>query len=124
MTKNRPVNLQLTTIRFPITAIVSILHRGSGVILFLLIPVLLWTLDRSLESQASFNHISELLANPLLKIVIWSLLAALAYHLVAGIRHLFMDWGFGESREGAIRSAYFILVIAVVLIILAGVWVW
>ena len=124
MDKKKPVNLQLTTIRFPITAIVSILHRASGVILFLLIPLMLCLLSASLESEASFNQISVVMSNPFTKLLVWGLLAALAYHVVAGVRHLLMDWGFGETREGGIQSAYAILVIAVVLIILAGIWVW
>lgn len=124
MDKKKPVNLQLTTIRFPITAIVSILHRASGVLLFLLIPVLLCMLDSSLASEASFTHLAECFNYPIAKISLWILLAAFAYHIVAGFRHLFMDMGIGESREGGIRSAYLILVISAVLIILAGIWVW
>lgn len=124
MNQKKPVNLDLTTIRFPITAIVSILHRASGFLIFLLIPLLLWMLDISLASETSFNHLAEILANPLLKFSLWVLVAALAYHLVAGVRHLLMDIGLGESRKSGIRGAYLVLLISAVLIIFGGLWVW
>jgi succinate dehydrogenase / fumarate reductase, cytochrome b subunit len=57
-------------------------------------------------------------------LIIWSVLAALAYHTVAGIRHVFMDCGIGESLKGGQRGAILVLVLAAVLIVLAGVWLW
>lgn len=124
MNDKRPVNLDLTTIRFPITAIVSITHRISGVILYAGIAVLLWMLQASLQSEASFNELKEVLSNPLIGFIVWGTLAALAYHLVMGVRHMIMDLGYGESLEGGRRGAQLAIVCAVILIILAGVWVW
>ncbi|MCP8467138.1 succinate dehydrogenase, cytochrome b556 subunit [Pseudomonas sp. ZM23] len=120
----RPVNLDLRTIQLPITAYTSILHRISGVILFVGIAVLLFALDRSLASEESFEQVKACLANPLVKLVIWGLLSALLYHLVAGIRHLIMDAGIGETLEGGKRGSKIVIAVAVVLIVLAGVWVW
>jgi succinate dehydrogenase / fumarate reductase cytochrome b subunit len=120
----RPVNLDLTTIRFPITAIVSITHRVSGIILYGAIAVLLWMLQASLASEQSFNELKKLLSSPLARIIVWGTVAALAYHLVMGVRHMIMDLGFGESLEGGRRGAQIAVVIAVILIVLAGVWVW
>jgi succinate dehydrogenase / fumarate reductase cytochrome b subunit len=120
----RPVNLDLTTIRFPITAIVSITHRISGVILYAGIAVLLWMLQASLQSEASFNQLKEVLSNPLVEFIVWATLAALAYHLVMGVRHMIMDLGYGESLQGGRRGAQVAIVCAVILIILAGVWIW
>lgn len=91
MNSQRPVNLDLRTIKLPVTAYTSILHRISGVILFLGLVVLLYGLDMSLASEESFEELKACLASPLAKLVIWGLLSALLYHLVAGIRHLFMD---------------------------------
>ncbi|WP_339073806.1 succinate dehydrogenase, cytochrome b556 subunit [Teredinibacter turnerae] len=124
MKTNRPVNLDISTIKLPVTAYVSILHRVSGVVLLAGVLVLLYMLDMSLTSEESFGELKELLASPLAKIVLWGVLSALAYHFVAGVRHLIMDAGVGESLEGGKRGAKVALVLAIVLIIAAGVWVW
>ncbi|EMV9186075.1 succinate dehydrogenase, cytochrome b556 subunit [Escherichia coli] len=124
MNSKRPVNLDLRTIQLPITAYTSILHRISGVILFVGIAVLLFALDRSLASEDSFEQVKACLTHPLVKLVIWGLLSALLYHLVAGIRHLIMDAGIGETLEGGKRGSKIVIAVAVVLIVLAGVWVW
>ncbi len=120
----RPVNLDLRTIKLPVTAYTSILHRISGVILFLGIAVLLFALDKSLSSEEGFEQVKACLTSPLAKLVIWGLLSALLYHLVAGVRHLVMDAGVGEALEGGKRGSKIVIAIAVVLIVLAGVWVW
>ncbi len=120
----RPVNLDLTTIKFPVPALASISHRIAGVALFVAVPILLWMLDRSLASPESFAEMKELLDTGLAKFVLWGILAAIAYHFVAGIKHLIMDWGIGETLEGGRRFAIAGFVVAGVLMILAGVWVW
>jgi succinate dehydrogenase / fumarate reductase cytochrome b subunit len=120
----RPVNLDIATINLPITALVSILHRVSGVVLFGAVAVLLWALDISLASQQSFTDMKECLQNPLAKTVLWLVLAGLAYHTVAGIRHLIMDMGVGETLEGGRLGAKLVFGFSFVLIALAGVWVW
>lgn len=124
MNKNRPVNLDLSTIRFPITAIVSITHRVTGVVSLAGVLILMWMFDASLASEDSFGALQELLHNPLAKFVLWGVLAALAYHLCAGVKHLIMDMGFGETLEGGKSAAKATIAFAVVLIVLAGVWVW
>ncbi|HEV8077430.1 MAG TPA: succinate dehydrogenase, cytochrome b556 subunit [Marinobacter sp.] len=106
------------------TALVSITHRVSGVFIFAGVAVLLWMLDSSLTSEEGFAAVQDALANPLCKLVIWAILAGLAYHLVAGIRHLIMDCGIGESLEGGRLGAKLVVIISIVLIALAGVWVW
>ena len=124
MNDKRPVNLDLSTIKFPVTAIVSITHRVTGVAIFLALPILLWMLDRSLASPESFADLKELMTSPLVKLVVWAILAVLLYHLVAGIRHLVMDAGVGESLEGGRRGAKLVFIISVVLILLVGGWIW
>lgn len=124
MNKKRPVNLDISTIKLPVTAYVSILHRISGVALFGGMAVLLWLLDASLESEESFLAMQDVLANPIFKFVVWGVLAFLAYHTVAGVRHLTMDGGVGESLRGGRIGAKLVIVLAVILIVLAGVWVW
>ncbi|MEQ3723535.1 succinate dehydrogenase, cytochrome b556 subunit [Alcanivorax sp.] len=124
MNDKRPVNLDLSTIKFPVTAIASITHRVTGVAIFLALPILLWMLDRSLASPESFADLKELMTSPLVKLVVWAILAVLLYHLVAGIRHLIMDTGVGESLEGGRRGAKLTFIISAVLILLVGAWIW
>lgn len=122
--RSRPVNLDLATVRFPITAIVSITHRISGVVLLAGVLVLLWMLDLSLASEQDFLQVKETLNAPLAKLIVWAVIAALAYHTVMGIRHLIMDMGLGETLKGGKFGAAVALAVAVVLIVLSGVWVW
>ena len=105
MKKNRPVNLDISTIKLPITAYVSILHRVSGVALFAGVAILLWMLDKSLSSAAGFAELQDTLSSPLCQFIIWLTLAGLVYHMVAGIRHLIMDAGIGEDLEGGQKGA-------------------
>ena len=100
------------------------MHRISGVILFVGLAVLLYALDKSLESEDGFKQVAACLASPLAKFVIWGLLSALLYHLVAGVRHLIMDAGVGETLEGGKLGSKIVLAISVVVIVLAGVWIW
>ena len=86
--------------------------------------MLLFALDKSLSSEEGFEQVKACLTSPLAKLVIWGLLSALLYHLVAGVRHPVMDAGVGETLEGGKRGSKIVIAIAVVLIVLAGVWVW
>ncbi|TCC15085.1 succinate dehydrogenase cytochrome b556 subunit [Kosakonia quasisacchari] len=123
--KQRPVNLDLTTIRFPVTAIASILHRASGVITFVAVGILLWLLGLSLSSEEGFLTASAIMNSFFVKFILWGILTALAYHAVGGIRHMLMDFGWlEETFEAGKRSANLSFVITVVLSILAGVLVW
>jgi len=122
--KQRPKNLNLFTIRFPIPAIASILHRLSGFILFLAIPFILWGLHVSLDSQQGFDDLHQIFMTPWVKFVIWVLLSAFIYHFIAGIRHLLMDMGMGEELKSGKFSAIFTIVLATILIILTGIWLW
>ncbi len=124
MNNKRPKNLDLLSIRFPLPAIVSILHRMSGVVLFLLIPVVLWAFDASLASRDDFLSISSLLATPFAKFVVWLFLAPFLYHFAAGIRHLLMDLGVGDALKSGRTAAVVTLVSAFLLIILAGIYLW
>lgn len=124
MNKKRPVNLDIGTIQLPITAYVSILHRVSGVVLFGVVGLFLWILDSSLSSEESFNSIKEFMNTFTVQIIIWLSLAALIYHLVAGLRHLVMDYGYGETLSGGILGAKLVLTFSAVLMLMAGFWLW
>lgn len=124
MKDSRPVFLNLFQIRFPCTAIASILHRVSGVINFLALALWIAVLDCSLRNPASFASVKAWFQLPLMKLVIWGVLAALTYHVLAGIRHLFADAELGESLGVARFTAYLMFVVALVLIALEGYWLW
>lgn len=122
--KPRPVNLALHTMSFPIMAISSILHRISGVVIALLLPVMLCLLHYSLKSEKDFIAIKQSMNGFALKVTVWIFLCALTYHLFAGIRHIFMDLGFGESKAASKHSAMLVIGAAVISFIFLGGWLW
>ena len=81
-------------------------------------------LGMSLDNEAGFADALALLDNGLVAFIVWGVLAALAYHFVAGVKHLFMDMGYGETLESGPIFAKISMASAVVLMVLAGVWVW
>ena len=123
MNPTRPKNLNLFTIKQPIPAIVSILHRISGFILLLLLPFLIWGLSVTLTEQG-FNAFQAWRTHPLISLLFWLLFAPFIFHLIAGIRHLFMDVQVGVSLRGGRVSAALTLLITTILVILAGIWLW
>lgn len=122
--KRRPINLDFTTIRFPVTAWVSILHRLSGFFIFALIPLLLWMLQASLASEAQFMALHDKLRQPIILGILWAFLSAIFYHLVAGLRHLLLDIHIGESKREARYSAFATLLISALGSLLLGYWLW
>lgn len=124
MKQRHPVYLNLFQYQFPAMALVSVLHRLSGFIVFLLIPLLLWLLQSSLASPSSFDSVHHPILHPLLRFFIWLAVSSLLYHLVAGIRHILMDMGLGESLKAAKVSSYIVFYISLAFIILVGAWLW
>ncbi|CAM8367863.1 SdhC Succinate dehydrogenase/fumarate reductase, cytochrome b subunit [Candidatus Methylopumilus planktonicus] len=112
--RDRPKNLDLRTIRLPINALVSILHRLSGCVLFLLIPIILFTLFQTLKSENDFNNLKFILALPKLKIIYFVLLWPFFHHFYAGIRHLAMDIHFATSLVKAIYTGKVVLILGFV----------
>lgn len=120
----RPVNLDLRSLTYPPMAIASILHRLSGVLLFVLLPVMLYVFHLSLQSPESFLALQNCLRHPFSKFIVWTFSAAMIYHLIAGVRHLCMDLGWGESLTGGRQSALAVMLLSAILIILLGIWIW
>ncbi|CAH0990500.1 Succinate dehydrogenase cytochrome b556 subunit [Sinobacterium norvegicum] len=87
------------------------------------VALLLTLLSSSLESEESFKAAVECLQSPVAKFALWLVLAGLIYHSVAGVRHLVMDLGIGETLEGGLLGAKITVVVSAVLIIAAGVWI-
>ena len=122
MQKNRPVNLNLLTISFPVTAIVSILHRISGVLLFLGFPFVLYIFSQSVASAETFAALPDLLQCGWMRAILAGFFIAAGYHFLAGIRHIIMDFGWFESLPAARISAKILMVLLLAGIILGGWW--
>lgn len=124
MTKTRPKHLNLMEIRLPLPAFVSIAHRASGAVLFLLIPLILFFLSSSLESAQSFAVFKATVGNPVIKIVLIGVLWAYMHHLCAGLRHLAMDMQIGLDLESARASSIVVLAVSIVLTVGIGALLW
>ena len=123
--KPRPVYLDLVHIRQPVPAIVSILHRISGALLFLVgIPLLLWAAQRALASPDGWAQMRATFSSPFAKIVLVVLAWAYFHHLIAGIRHLLMDLHIGMTLKPARQSAAVSLVLALVLALGVAIKLW
>lgn len=120
MGKKQVVYLNLWQFHFPVTAIASILHRVSGVLLFLFVPAVLWALQKSLSSESGLMDIINIRECLPLAVILWAFLSALFYHLLAGIRHMFMDVGIGDSKNGGRLGAYLVIIISGLFAVLAG----
>lgn len=107
--KQRPKNLNLFTIRLPINAVVSIMHRASGVVLFLMLPAVLWVLQQSLASEADYLRISSVFQHWVFKLILIGMAWAFFHHFFAGIRHLAMDVHWMTSLQKARFSSRVVL---------------
>lgn len=121
MRAQRPVYLNLLKIRQPLPAVVSILHRISGALLFLLLPLALYGFEQSLSSEAAFLDLS---VNMLVRLCVFAVLALYAWHFLAGLRFLLFDL----HRPGLYRhmrsSARAVLLMTLLAVLGLGVWLW
>jgi len=124
MSDPRPKHLALARIRLPVPALVSILHRVSGAVLFLLLPFLLYLLHASLGSPDSYVRLRAVIEQPLVKLVLIGLLWAYLHHFCAGIRFLALDVHWGIELQPARRNAWAVLAVSLVLTAALGVWLW
>ena len=124
MKKKRPVNLQLNTISFPPAAIVSILHRVTGVAMFFALIFVIWAWAVSVHSLSGFEQVQDLMAGALGKFIAIGTSSALLYHILAGLRHLMMDMGHWEELESGNLSAKIVIGLWIILTIVVGVALW
>lgn len=118
----------LPSYRLPVAGIVSILHRISGFIMFLLMPFIIWMFDTSISSEISFGKFTSTFSTGMLGLpgVLWKLVAlgliwAYLHHFVAGVRHLWMDTHHDAvSKEFGQSSAVFTLAVSVGLTLILG----
>ena len=122
--KKRPKNLNLFTIRLPINAVVSIMHRASGMALFLALPALLWALNASVQSERSYIGLSLTLQHWLVKLFLIALSWAFFHHFYAGLRHLAMDVHWMTSLQKARFSSRMVFVFVVMTVAVFAVWIW
>ena len=123
--KRRPVFLNLVAIRQPLPAIVSILHRISGALLFAVgIPVLLWFVQTSLASNADFDAAFGPFSSWFGKLVLLGLAWGYIHHVLAGLRHLALDLHLGVDLAPARMSSAIVMVVAVLLTLIVAVRLW
>jgi succinate dehydrogenase / fumarate reductase cytochrome b subunit len=113
--KSAPRYLNLLRIKLPPGGIASIAHRISGVFMFLGIPLVAWLFARSLENEAAFLEVAQLMDSPPVLLASLVLVWSLSHHLLAGIRHLLLDIEIGLEKQQARASAWLVNIAALVL---------
>lgn len=111
---------QLAHYRLPLAALVSILHRISGALMFVLLPFVLYLMERSITSETSFDYLRGFVSHWFVKLIILALSWAYLHHFIAGVRHLFMDMHVGLTKESSRNSAATVLAISLFLTLLVA----
>lgn len=124
MNKKRPKHLALHLIKLPLPGFVSILHRVSGLLLFLALPLLLLMLQYSLSSIETFTTLQSVLAQPLIKLMLLGLIWAFMHHFCAGLRYLAIDLHYVRSLTQARDSSKAVMVVSLILTVALGVKLW
>ena len=124
MNKHRPKHLALHLIKLPLPGFVSILHRISGLLLFIALPLLLLMLQYSLRSIETYTQLLAVLAHPLVKLMLLGLLWAFLHHFCAGLRYLAIDLDYGVKLAQARASSKMVLAVSLVLTVLLGARLW
>ena len=113
--------------RWPLAALVSGMHRISGVLMFLLLPFILWMFDKSVSSEISFGQFTAaftaglgIFPGSFIKLVVLVLIWAYLHHFIAGVRHLIMDATHTVSKQQGHSSAVITLVLSVLLTVVLG----
>lgn len=124
MNKTRPKHLALHKIQLPLPGFVSILHRVSGAVLFLALPLLLLLFDQSLRSIETYTNLTECLAHPVLKLALLGLMWAFLHHFCAGLRYLAIDLHLLPTLALARSSSMWVMAVSLTLTIVLGVKLW
>lgn len=124
MQRQRPKNLNLFTIRLPINAVVSILHRASGMALFLVLPLILLAFQYSVYSQETYSALVELLNHWFFKLVLIGWSWAFFHHFFAGIRHLLQDIHWMTSLQKARFSGRVVLWLVAISVLIFAFVIW
>jgi succinate dehydrogenase / fumarate reductase cytochrome b subunit len=124
MNKKRPKHLALHKIQFPLPSYVSVLHRASGAVLFLALPLLLLLLDQSLRSIETYTSLTECLAHPVFKLGLLGLMWSFLHHFCAGLRYLAIDLHLLPNLAAARASSMWVMAVSLVLTAVFGVKLW
>ncbi|MDP2828882.1 MAG: succinate dehydrogenase, cytochrome b556 subunit [Sulfuricellaceae bacterium] len=124
MRRSRPVYLNLFKIRLPLPGVVSIMHRVSGALLFLLLPLLLYVLQLSLASEQSFSQVQNGFRLPLVKLFLIGMAWGYLHHFCMGLRYLALDLDIGTDLPQARFSSWLVLAVSIGATLLIGVWLW
>mgnify|MGYP001826412745 CR=1 FL=1 len=108
-TSKRPVFLNLWQIKLPVSGVVSIAHRLSGVVLILSLPVAVHLFERSLSGPQGFAEAAAVLSHPFTQLLLLLLTWSLLHHLFAGVRYLLVDFNLGLTIPAARKSAWIAL---------------
>jgi len=111
---DRPVFLDLRKIRWPVMAFVSGLHRVSGVLMVLLIPLLVYLFGLSLRDEQSFQAVLDLLSSTPVRLLGVLLVWMLAHHFFAGVRFLLLDMDWGMEKSEARKTAWMVHAAAII----------
>jgi succinate dehydrogenase / fumarate reductase, cytochrome b subunit len=122
--RKRPKNLNLFTIRLPVNAVVSIMHRASGMALFLVLPLLLWSFQVSLENANGYAHIYLMANHWCSKLILIAISWAFFHHFFAGLRHLAMDVHWMTSLQKSRLSSRMVIGVSIVCVVIFSIWVW
>jgi succinate dehydrogenase / fumarate reductase cytochrome b subunit len=122
--KPRPKYYDLNLAHLPAAGLVSIVHRGSGAALFLVLPVLLYLLQSSLASEGEFLRVKKYFDAPMVKLIALGFVWLYAHHFFAGIRYLFLDIHMGISKEASRSSALAVFGAGVVATLAIGWGLW
>lgn len=123
--KSRPVDIQLLKFGWPVTAIASILHRITAVIIWVGLGIGIATICYAAQSPEAFDAVADTINNHFLaQFVVWGLLTAYGYYCMGTIKHLIQDMGYFEEFEGGKFISWTALALGILLSILAGVYVW
>lgn len=123
--RQRPKYYDLNLLNLPAPGLLSIFHRISGAAMFLiLIPLLLFMLQQSLQSESGFQQWKSWLAHPICKLIALGFIWSYLHHFFAGIRYLLLDVHWGIRKEAAQTSAKVVLALGVIGTLLIGVWIW
>lgn len=116
--KQRPRFINLLKIRMPVTAVASILHRITGLMLVLMLPIIIYGLGLSLQGKEGFNQVILILKSPAGQFLFFLIIASTFYHLLAGLRFLLIDLDIGQSLTSARRSAQMVILTTIVVMVL------
>ena len=122
--RRRPLWFNLSPLNLPVPGLVSIFHRVSGALLFILLIWFLYLLDMSLSSESGYAQAGDLLRHPVMKLLVIASIWALLHHMCAGVRHLFLDIDVGTSLHVARRSAFAVFIVSLLMAASIAVRIW